>query len=329
MRRREFITLVGGAAAGFPLTARAQQPAMPILGYLTAGSYDRQRETNLVEVRRGLAETGYVEGRNVTIEYRWAEGRDDRLAEFAADLVRRQVAVIMTSGGTRAALAAKAATKTIAIVFTVGTDPVSAGLVESLNRPGGNLTGFASLITAIVAKRLELLHELVPTATTVALLTNPDNRFLVEAEVSEMQIAARTLGLQVLILNASNPSEFLAAFARLSEVRAGALVVSSDPSLTNQRDLIVALAAHHAVPAIYLFHDYTEVGGLMSYGSNNSESSRVLGVYAGRILKGEKPADLPVQQATRIELVINMKTAKALGLTFPLSLLGRADRVIE
>jgi putative ABC transport system substrate-binding protein len=330
VKRRDFITLLGTAAAAWPLAARAQQRPLPVIGYLISGSLDeRRRQISLPAFHRGLAESGYVEGRNVTIDSRYSEGRNDRLPELAADLVRRQVAVIVTSGGTPSALAAKAATQTIPVVFSVGTDPVQIGLVPSLNRPGGNVTGFAELVTAVVAKRLELIHELLPQAMTFALLTNPANPRVVEAETSELQNAARQFGVEVQILLATTGTEVAVAFTKLAERRADALIVSSDAGLSRNQELIVGLAAHYAVPAIYLWHDYTETGGLMSYGPDFAESSLVTGRYAGRILKGEKPADLPVQQAEKIELVINLKTAKALGLTFPLSLLGRADRVIE
>jgi putative ABC transport system substrate-binding protein len=327
MKRREFMTLAGGAAA-WPLAARAQQRAMPVIGYLAIGSRDAQRERNLVAFRRGLDEIGYVEGRNLAIEYRWTEGRNDRLPGLASELVRRPVSVIVTSGGTPAALAAKTATNSIPIVFSVGTDPVEIGLVASLNRPGGNLTGIAQLITAVLAKRLEILHELVPSATTFALLLNPANPS-VESETREAQSAARRLGVNVLVLNASNAAEIYTAFEKLVEQRAGGLVVSADANLTMRAEQIVALAARYAVPAIYLWRDYTVAGGLMSYGPPVPENARIQGVYAGRILKGENPGELPVQQATKIELIINMKTATALGLTVPLSLRGRADEVIE
>jgi putative ABC transport system substrate-binding protein len=330
VRRREFITLLAGAAAAWPLAARAQQRPLPVIGYLSSGSRDALwREINSPSLQRGLAESGYVEGRNVTIEYRFSEGRNDRLPELADDLVRRQVAVIVTAGGTPAALAAKAATQTIPVVFSVGTDPVQIRLVPSLNRPGGNLTGFAQLVSAVIAKRLELIRELLPKAMTFALLTNPANPRVVEDETRELQIAARQFGVEVEILPASTGTEVAIAFTKLAERRTDGLIVSSDAGISSNRELIVGLAAHYAIPAIYQWHYYTEIGGLMSYGPDLSESSLVTGRYAGRILKGEKPADLPVQQADKIELVINLKTAKALGLTFPLSLLGRADRVIE
>jgi putative ABC transport system substrate-binding protein len=329
MNRRAFTTLAGGTAIAWPLAARAQRPALPVIGLITIGSFETRREEDLAAFHRGLAETGFVEGRNVAIEYRWTNGHNDQLPALAAELVRRQVAVIVTSGGPLAALAAKAATQTIPIVFDVGNDPVESGLVASFNRPGGNLTGAALLITAVLAKRLQMLHEAVPAATSVALLTNPANPVTAEAEVRELQAAARILGVHLLVLYASSPSEIEAAFTTLVQQRAGALFVSSDPTFTSLSDQIIALAARHAVPAMYQWRQYTEAGGLMSYGSSLPEATRIVGVYTGRILKGEKPADLPVQQVTKIELAINMKTAKALGITFPLTLLGRADEVIE
>jgi putative ABC transport system substrate-binding protein len=330
MKRRDFITLLGGASAAWPLAARAQQRPLPVIGYLISGSLDeRRRQISLPAFQRGLAETGYTEGRNVTIDYRYSEGHNDRLPELAADLVRRQVAVIVTQGGTPAALAAKAATQTIPVVFSVGTDPVQIGLVPSLNRPGGNLTGFAELVTAVVAKRLELIHELLPRATRFALLTNPANPTVVEAETSELQTAARQFGVEIEILLASTGTELAVALTKLAERRVDALIVSSDAGLTRNQELVVGLAAHYSIPAIYQWPEYTEIGGLMSYGPDLAEANLIQGRYAGRILKGEKPGDLPIHQAAKIDLVLNMKTAKALGLTFPLSLLGRADRVIE
>jgi len=277
--------------------------------------------------RRGLAESGYVEGRNVTIDYRWAEGHYDRLPVLAAELVHRQVAGIVT-GGTPAALAAKGATLTIPIVINVGIDPVQAGLVASLNRPGGNVTGLAILTAELAAKRLELLHEALPTTTVVALLVNPTTP-LTEPETRGVRDAARSLGLQLHVLNASTESEINTAFGILVELRAGALVVSVDTFINNQRAQIVALAARHAVPAIYGVREFATSGGLMSYGNDLVDSYRQSGIYAAKILKGEKPADLPVQQVVRVEFVINLKSAKTLGLTFPITLLGRADEVIE
>jgi putative ABC transport system substrate-binding protein len=326
MRRREFITLLGSAAAAWPLVATAQPPVMPVIGYLS-GQSPAEYEYRLAAFRQGLNETGYVEHRNVGIEYRWAQGQYDRLPAFAADLVRRQVSVIVATGGTPSALAAKAATATIPIVFNTGGDPVKLGLVSSFNRPGGNVTGVSSLSNELAQKRLELLHELVPTATVIGVLVNPTTPTS-QSEASDVQTAARTLRVRLLIVNASAQSEFDAAFATLV-CEAGGLVVGSDPLFGHNTDQLIALAERHAVPTIYSYREDTAAGGLMSYGTDHLDSYRQAGVYIGRILKGDKPADLPVQQITKIELVINMKTAKALGLTFPLALLGRADAVIE
>jgi putative ABC transport system substrate-binding protein len=325
MKRREFITLLGGAAVAWPRVARAQQ-RMPVIGYLLSDLLEPERQF-VAAFHRGLAETGYVEGRNVAIEYRSAESRNDRLPALAAELVRRQVAVIATSS-TPGALAAKAATQTIPIVFGIGSDPVEIGLVASLNRPGGNLTGVSQLNVDIAAKRLEMLHELVPAATQIAVLVNPTNP-AGEALLREAQVAARALGVRLSVLNASSESEIDGAFATLVGQRADALLVSGDNLFTTHRDRIIALAARHAVPAIYQFREFAAAGGLMSYGASVTDAYRLLGVYTGQILKGEKPADLPVQQATKIEMIINLKTAKALGLTMPTSTLLRADEVIE
>jgi putative ABC transport system substrate-binding protein len=324
-RRREFIALLAGATAAWPLAARAQQP-MPVIGFLHGASPEGYAP--MVDgFRRGLAESGYVEGRNVTIEYRWAEGQYDRLPALAADLVHRQVAEIVT-GGTPPAFAAKRATSTIPIVINVGIDPVQVGLVASLNRPGGNVTGLALLTAELGAKRLELLHESLPAATVVAMLVNPTSP-ITEPETRGVRDAARSLGLQLHVLNASTESEIDRAFGTLVELRAGALVVSVDVFLNNQRAQIVALAARHAVPAIYGVREFATSGGLMSYGNDLADAYRQSGIYAAKILKSEKPADLPVQQVVRVEFVINLKTAKTLGLTFPLPLIGRADEVIE
>jgi putative ABC transport system substrate-binding protein len=327
MKRREFITLLAGVT-GLSLPARAQQPAMPVIGFLHLTSPETNRE-NLATFRRGLDETGYIEGKNVAIEYRWAQGRNDQLATLAADLVRRHVSVIVVLESTNGALAAKAATQTIPIVFMQGADPVAIGLVNSLNRPGGNLTGIGLLAAETAGKCFDLLLEVVPKARSIAYLRNPTNPAFAESETRELQTAARTHGVGLLILNASVPSEIDTAFADLVQQRADALQVSSDGFLLTHPDQIVALAARHAVAAIYAWPQYPAVGGLMSYGTNIRDAWRQAGIYTGRILKGEKPADLPVQQATKIELVINLKTAKTLGLTVPLALLGRADEVIE
>jgi putative tryptophan/tyrosine transport system substrate-binding protein len=327
MRRREFIAGLAGAAA-WPLVARAQQPATPVVGYLSGRSPADSGEV-LADFRRGLAETGFVEGRNVTIEYRWLEGHYDRSHEMVADLVRRRVAVIAAPNTTASALAAKAASQTTPIVFNVGSDPVGMGLVTSLSRPGSNATGVAMLQTAVIAKRVELLHELLPAARSIAFLVNPGNPGVAESETKEVQQATRALGVSLLVLNASNPSEINAAFAMLVRQQAGALLVGSDVFFISQIDQLVALAAHHAVPAIYAFLEQGTAGGLMCYGARLADTQRLVGVYTGRILKGEKPADLPVQQVTKIQLVINMNTAKALGLTIPERLLATADEVIE
>ena len=315
-------------AASWPLVAHAQQPAMPVIGFLHLTSLEANRE-NLAAFRQGLGNTGYIEDKNVAIEYRWAQGQNDRLPALVAELVHRQVSVIVVLESTYGALAAKAATQTIPIVFMQGADPVQIGLVDSLNRPGGNLTGIASLAAGTVGKRLELLLELLPATKLIAYLRNPTNSVNAESESREAELAARTRGVRLLFENASRPSEIETAFADLVQQRADALELSGDGFLFTQYDQIVALAARHAVPAIYPWPKGTAVGGLMSYGTNLLDGWRQAGIYTGRILNGEKPADLPVQQVTRIELRINLKTAKALGLTFPLTLLGRADEVIE
>jgi putative tryptophan/tyrosine transport system substrate-binding protein len=327
MKRRDFITLIGGAAA-WPLAARAQQPAMPVIGFLHLTSLETNRE-NLAAFRRGLGETGYIEDRNVAIEYRWAQGRNDRLPTMAAELVRRQVSVIVVLESTNGALAAKAATQTIPIVFMQGADSVQIGLVGSLSRPGGNLTGFDLLLAETAGKRLELLLDLVPRARSIAYLRNPTNPVFAESETREVQVAAQALGVHLLLVDASRPSEIETAFADLVKQRADALQVSSDGFLLTHPDQIVALAARNAVPAIYAWRQAMAVGGLVSYGTNILDAWRQAGIYTGRILKGEKPADLPVQQVTKIELIINLKTARALSLDVPTSLLLRADEVIE
>jgi putative ABC transport system substrate-binding protein len=327
MRRREFITLLGGAAVAWPLAARAQQPAMPLVGILGSESLELFA-TRLRAFRQGLSETGYVEGRNVAIEYRWAEGENGRLPALAAELVRRQVTVIITPGSTPAALAAKAATTTIPIVFQIGNDPVAEGLVASLNRPGGNLTGVTSLAAALDLKRLELLHELVPTAAVAGLLLNPTNPSG-SAYAQTLQAASRTIGLQLHVLHASTERDFDTVFETLVQMHASGLVIAADPFLNGRSEQLAALTLRHAVPTIFQYRDFAAAGGLMSYGGSLAELYRGVGVYTGRILKGEKPADLPVQQATKVELIINLKTAKALGLTVPLALLTRADEVIE
>ena len=327
MKRREFITLLGGAAAAWPLAARAQQPAMPVIGFLSSVLPDRDAG-RLRAFRQGLAETGYVEGRNVAIEYRWAEEQNDRLPALAADLVRRQVAVIATAGDVLGAVAAKAATTTIPIVFTTGRDPVEIGLVPSLNRPGGNLTGVATLGAELEPKRVELLHEAIPAATIVGALVNPASRNA-EFLSRDLRAAARILGLELHVLNAVTEGDFDSVFADLVRLRAGGLVIATDALFISRSEQVAALALRHAVPAIFQFHAFAAAGGLMSYGGSLADLYHRSGVYTGRVLNGEKPADLPVQQSTKAELIINLKTAKALGITFPLPLLGRADEVIE
>ena len=327
MKRREFIRLLGSAAAAWPLAARAQQPAMPVIGYLGAQS-PAAFASRVRAFRQGLGETGYVEGRNVAIEFRWAEGQHDRLSALAADLIGRQVAVIVAPGGVPAALAAKSATTTIPIVFEMGADPIAMGLVGSLNRPEGNLTGVSSLNVEVTPKRLEILHEMVPAAAVVAVLVNPTSP-TADSQLRNLQAAARALGLQLHVLYASTERDFDTVFVTLLQLRAGGLVVASDGFFATHSEQLAALTVRHAVPAIHQSRDFSIAGGLMSYGGNFVESHRQAGVYTGRIIKGDKPADLPVQQVTKVELCINLNTAKALGFTFPLSLLGRADEVIE
>jgi putative ABC transport system substrate-binding protein len=329
MRRREFITFIGGAAAAWPLAAHAQQrSAMPVVGLLHPGRPDSYTQP-LAAFQKGLNELGFVDGQNLAIEYRWAGTEYERFPSLAADLVRRQVNVVVVLASTPGTLAAKAATSTIPIVFGVGGDPVALGLVASLNRPGGNMTGVTLLNVAALPKRLGLLHELVPAAAAIALLVNPSNPLQTDAETRELQTAARALGLELHILNASSDGEFDAAFATLLQLGAKALVVQSDPLFTTRRDRLVALAARHAIPAIYGRREIAEAGGLMSYANDFADSYRQAGIYCGRILKGEKPADLPVIQPTKFEFVINLKTARTLGLTVPPGVLAIADEVIE
>jgi putative tryptophan/tyrosine transport system substrate-binding protein len=327
MKRRDLITLLGGAAVAWPFAASAQQKVMPVIGYLGANS-PGPAAPFLAALRQGLSETGYVEGLNLAIEYRFAEVHYDRLPALAADLISRQVDLIVTSGGTPPALAAKNATSTIPIVFLYVGDPVGIGLVASLAHPGGNVTGFPNLTTELTPKRLELLSELVPQAGVIALLVNPTNPNA-ELLIRYAQEAARTKGVQLAVLKAGIESEIDAAFASLVQLRAGALVVDADSFFNTRSEQLVALASRDAVPAIYARRLFVAVGGLMSYGVDDIAFSRQAGIYAGRILKGEKPADLPVQLPTKFELVINLKTAKALGLTVPQTLLARADEVIE
>jgi putative ABC transport system substrate-binding protein len=325
MRRREFISLLGGAAA-WPLAAGAQQPSIPVVAILHAASLETEVR-GLAEFRKGLSEIGYVEGQNVMIVYRSAEGQADRLPALAADMVQRRVAVIVTVAN-NAAVAAKATTTTIPIVFTVGGDPIKMGLVDSLNRPGGNITGVSFLSSDIMAKMLEALHELMPKAARIAALVNPTNQNAA-ADTKEAEAAARTLGLELQVLNASNGREIDDAFALLVERRAAALLIEGDPFFIGRMKQLVVLTARHAIPAIYQGRDFPDAGGLMSYGANRSDALRLAGGYTGRILKGERPADLPVQLATKVELVVNLNTAKALGLDVPPTLLARADEVIE
>jgi putative tryptophan/tyrosine transport system substrate-binding protein len=324
LHRREFIALIGGATVAGPLAARAQQAALPVIGFLS-GRSPGESESVEAAFRQGLKESGYAEGQNVHIAFRWAEGRYDRLPALVASLVDIRVAVIAAAGGQAVLLAAKAATSTIPIVFVSGEDPVKLGLVASLNRPGGSATGVSMFLSEMEAKRLALLHELVPTATMIGVIVNPSSPSI-DTQLREINSAARALGRQIQIVNATNERELDAAFVSLA---AGALLIASDAYFTSRRDQIVALAAQRAIPAIYDQREFPMAGGLVSYGTNLSDSYRLMGVYTGKILKGEKPTDLPVQQSTKFELVINLKTAKALGLDIPATVLARADEVIE
>jgi putative tryptophan/tyrosine transport system substrate-binding protein len=325
--RREFITLLGSAAVVCPLAAHAQQPAMPVIGYLGPES-PAVFASRVRAFRQGLGETGYAEGRNVAIEFRWAEGQHNKLPALAADLAAHKVAVIVAPGGAPAALAAKSATTTIPIVFEMGADPIAIGLVGSLSRPGGNLTGVSSLNVQVTPKRLEILHELIPKAAVVAVLVNPTSP-TTDSQLKNLQAAADTLGVRLHVLHASAQRDFDSAFETLVQLRAGGLVVASDTFFATHSEQLAALTVRHAVPAIHQSRDFAIAGGLMSYAGSFAESHRQAGVYTGRVLKGEKPADLPVQQVTKVELYINLKAAKSLGLTVPLPLLGRADDVIE
>jgi putative ABC transport system substrate-binding protein len=326
MHRREFISLIGGAVAAWPLVALAQQPTMPVIGFLNVTSPDGYK-LYVAAFRDGLKESGYVEGQNVAIEFRWAEGRNDRLPDMAADLVRRQVSVIVAN--TPANLVAKKATDTIPVVFTTASDPVQLGLVPNLSRPGGNVTGVSQLNVEIGPKRLELAHQLMPSATSLAFLVNPTDSTRAETLLRDAQAAAVRLGLQLLVLRASTDAEIDAAFAGFAQLKAGVLVIGADALFNGKSRLLAELSLRYGVPTIYETSEFAYAGSLMSYGGNLKESYRWAGIYAGRILKGDKPADLPVQRVTKVELIVNLKAAKALGITVPLSLLGRADEVIE
>jgi putative ABC transport system substrate-binding protein len=326
MQRREFIALLGSAAV-LPRVAQAQQPMLPVVGLLGVGS-PQSDAFRVAAVRQGLIEAGYVEGRNVAFEYRWAENHNERLPALAAELVHREVALILAIGGVTSAVAAKSATSTIPIVFEIGGDPIKLGLVSSLNRPGGNLTGVTFLISTLVPKQFEILREMVPKAALIGFLVNPT---LADAETNTKNafVAAKSVGQKLIVVEAGTDSELEAAFATLVQERADALVVLVDPFFISQRAKLVELAARQKLPAIYTLREFAIAGGLMSYGTSVTEALRLSGLYASRILKGEKPADLPVQQSTKVELILNLKTAKTLGLTVPLPLLGRADEVIE
>ena len=328
IERREFLATLGGAVAAWPIAARAQQPAMPVIGFLSSSSRDVDDVRRLAPFREGMSEVGYTEGRNVVIEYRGADDQLDRLPALAADLARRQVSIIAAAGSPASALAVKSVTRTIPIVFTNAADPVRIGLVASLNRPGGNVTGVTELGAELGAKRLGLLRELVPSATSIAVLVNP-TRPGVDAQSAQAQEAARALGLPLHILTASSERDFDAIFLTLVQLRAGALVISADALFNDRSDQIVALARRYSVPTIYEWREAVAAGGLISYDTRRTDAYRQIGILAGRILKGEKPADLPILQPTKFELVINMKTAKALGLTIPQPLMLRADEVIQ
>jgi putative ABC transport system substrate-binding protein len=328
MKRREFIALVGGGAIAWPRSVRAQQTTVPVVGFLHGGLPYGFAKAMAAGFRSGLAETGYIEGRNVVIEYRWAESHYDRLPDLAADLVRRNIAVF-AAGGTPAALAAKAATATIPVVFEFGVDPVKDGVVSSLNHPGGNITGIVNLSSGLMAKRIEFIHQVVPDARIIAALVNPAVPAISDQEVTDAQAAHTALGLQVELLEASTPAAVDAAFAKAVELHAGALVVGSDILFIGRPVEMAVLARHLGIPSIHPARDFVAAGGLMSYGPDFVDAYRLMGIYAGRILKGETPANLPVQEATKVEMTINLKAAKILGLTLPIALLGRTDEVIE
>jgi putative ABC transport system substrate-binding protein len=327
MRRREFLTILGGAAAASPFRSQAQQMVRPVVGLLGADAPDQYAD-RLQAFREGLKEAGYREGENLTVEYRWAEGKNDEMPALAAELARLNVSAIVALGSTPAALAAKGATTTIPVIFFVGTDPIRLGLVASLARPGGNLTGVTTLNEELISKRVELLHEAIPATTSIALLVNPTNPSLAEPAIKEAETATRRLGLTLNVLHASAEREFDTVFAALTKLQDGALVIVNDAFFLSRGEQLGTLAVRHSVPAIFSYRLFTAAGGLMSYGTPVQTYS-LAGIYTGRILKGEKPSDLPVQQATIVELIINTKSAKALGITLPLSLLGRADEVIE
>jgi putative ABC transport system substrate-binding protein len=328
MRRRDFITLLGGAAAAWPIAARAQEAALPVIGYLGAASQDLWAD-RLGAFRQGLSETGYTEGRNVTIEYRWADGSYDRFPDLVADLIRRRVSVITAPGSTPATVAAKTATSTIPIVFATAADPVEIGLVASLNRPGGNVTGVAALSVELEPKLLELLRGVAPAATIVGLLVNPTAAILAKPQSTNLQAKARALGLQLHVLPVSNEPDLDGAFATLLQLRAGGLLIAGEAFFTSRSELLAGLALRYRMPAIYQFREFAVAGGLMSYGPNLIDIHRLAGVYVGRILRGDKPADLPVHQPAKFDFVVNLKTARTLGLDVPVSLLAFADEVIE
>ena len=328
MRRRDFIKGIAGSAAAWPVKTQAQQTSVPVVGFLSANAPDAALPKFVPAFVHGLGEGGFIDGQNVAIEYRWASGQYDRLPEQAAELIRRPVNVIVAVGGTGSALAAKAATTTIPVIFNLGSDPVKLGLVASLNRPGGNITGVSYLADTLVPKLLETLHEAVPGATVIAVITNP-NFADSENNLHAAQAAARTMGQKLVVLNTTTDDEINSAFKSIAEHQASALVVMPDPFLTSRRQQLVSLAAHQAIPTIYPWPEFTTLGGLMSYGTSLTDAYRQVGVYTAKVLNGANPAELPVQQAVKVELMLNLKTAKSLGITFPLSLLGRADEVIE
>jgi ABC-type uncharacterized transport system substrate-binding protein len=328
MRRGEFITLISGTAAVWSVGGRAQQPQKSTIGFLGSESPDAWAG-RLEELHRGLSELGFVEGQNLSIEYRWAQGRNEQLPSMAADLVRDQVKVIIAPGSTPAALAAQAATKTIPIVFEIASDPVELGLVSGLNKPGGNVTGVTTLNLEIGPKRLELLHNVIPNASVIGLLINPTNPRLAEQNIKSLQSAGRTFGLELHVLRASTEDQFSTAFEELKKIKAGGLVIAADPFFSSHVKQLAALSIRYAIPSVYQFREFAAAGGLLSYGTSFTKSFRTVGNYAGRILKGEKPADLPVQQAAAVELIINQRTAEALGVSMPQALISRADEVIE